>query len=362
MKKLMAVFVFCFILVFTSSIFIGCGDEDVILNNNVITANGVFILYEGVFGQSNSYDYGFIDLNTGNVNSNIYRSVNGNNLNAFPDGMVLHLNSDLYICSQGNYSGPGSIYKINSTNNQLISSRVSFGRNPYNFVIHNNRIYVSNIAGDFITVMNLDFSSVNDSLAVGSNPSDIIYALDNIYISKASYTTENSVAVINTITNSVSKVYFTAPPVSVANNIGGIYVSTYSNKKLYVLDSSSAQVIDSIALTINEPAIGTIIAGSPRTLYILGVSDTSFAGNIGKKVYKYDILNRSVDPNFNVEFTGNNDVYGITYEPFERRIYISNSKSGQQNAELLVYDENGALLRTYPDVGGKLSKRIAIKY
>jgi hypothetical protein len=357
MKKLIPVLLLVLVPIIYFS---GCSDED----NPIIpvtTASGIFVLYEGDFSDPTSYDYGFIDIASGNVTPKVFRSVNGISLNKVPDGMLLHGN-ELYITAQGNFSGPGSIYRINSTTNQLIASDSSLGKNPYSLVIYNSRIYVSSIAGDFISVLNLDLSPVNDSLGVGPNPADLIAAMDNVYISKASYTLENSLAIVHTITNTVSKVFFSKPPVSVANNIGGVYVSTYSHKKLYIIDSLSSNVGDSIDINISEPAIGTIIAGSPRTLYILGVEDTTFSQNTGKKVYKLDLITRQLDPNFNIAFTGIDDAYGISYDPLEERIYITNSKSGQANGELRIYDKNGGLIRTYSDVGGKFPKRTAIKY
>ncbi|MGH2575053.1 MAG: YncE family protein, partial [Ignavibacteria bacterium] len=330
--------------------FYSCSREEIV-NIPVITTQGVFVLYEGVFNQPGSGDYSFIHLSSGNVDTNVFQnSNNGANLGLFPDGMVLHLNQNLYITSQGNFGQQGRMFKINAANNQLLDT-VSFGVNPYNFTLADNNLYVTNIGGNSVTKLDLDLNVVS-SIPVGPNPQDIIYALGNLYISKASYTTEYSVAIINVINNQVSNVFFNAPPVSVANNIGGVYVSTYSNKKLYVLDSLvSNQINDSISIPVQNAAIGDIIAGNPRTLYIVGVSDTAFFSNIGKTVYKFDILSRTLDSNFLIQSSGSDDIYGISYEPFSRRIYIANSRGGNVNGEVRIYDENGVLLNSYNDIG-----------
>src|SRR5437870_1520986 len=75
------------------------------------------------------------------------------------------------------------------------------------------------------------------TLAVGPNPADLIYALGRIYVAKTSYTTENSLSIIDIFSNQVSKIFLNAPPVSAANNTGGVYVSDFTEKKLYVLDT-----------------------------------------------------------------------------------------------------------------------------
>ena len=336
-------------------------EKDEIINNPVVSTKGVFVLYEGVFGQASSYDYAFIDVSANSVQSNVYQNSNsGAFLNSFPDGMALYFNQDLYITAQGTFGQPGTIYKINSDNNRLDTFR-NFGKNPYNFIIVNSKIYVTNVGGDYVSIMDLNFNSLTDSLAVGPFPSDLISALGNIYIAKASYTYENSVAVINILSNNVTKIFFSKPPVSVANNTGGIYVSTYTHKKIYVLDSITNLISDSISIQIPEPAIGTILAGNPATLYVLGVQDTLFSSNVGKKVYRYDFTTNSLDPNFSIQFSGTDDVFGIEYDPVESKIYIANSRGGTVNGEVRVYDKNGSLLKTYPDIGGKFPKRFAFK-
>ena len=115
-------------------------------------------------------------------------------------------------------------------------------------------------------------------------------------------------------------------------------------------------------VNISEPAIGTIVALDYRTLLVLGVSDTSFASNVGKRVYKVDIQNKTVDPSFNIISSGTDDIYGITYDNTGHKLYIANSKSGSANGEVKVYDVNGNILNTYSDIGGKFPKRMAVKY
>jgi DNA-binding beta-propeller fold protein YncE len=96
-----------------------------------------------------------------------------------------------------------------------------------------------------------------------------------------------------------------------------------------------------------------------QTLFVLGVADTSFSSNVGKRIYKVDMQTKVIDPNFNIIYTGNNDVYGLAYHSTEQKLYAVNSRSGTANGEVNVYDKNGNLVITYPDIGGKFPKRIA---
>ena len=358
-KKFALIAVLCFII----ACYFGCQREEVV-NNSVLSTSGVFVLYEGQFGVPASYDYAFINLTNDSLYTNVYQnSNNGTFLNAFPDGILLNQNQDLYLTAQGNFAGPGTIYKINSANNQLISS-LSFGSNPYNLVINNNKIYVTNLSGSSVTILDLNLNIMVSTLAVGPNPADLIYALGRIYVAKTSYTTENSLSIIDIFSNQVSKIFLNAPPVSAANNTGGVYVSDFTEKKLYVLDTLNAtQIIDSINLAsfpaFTNEASGDILAGDPQTLYIVGVDTVQFS-NIGKILYKFNITTRTLsvlinDPSIT-------DMYGVSYESNNKRIYVADNNGGSSNGEVRVYDINGQFIKNYPDIGGRFPRRFAFKY
>lgn len=359
MKKSIQSLFFVFISVFVFASFNGCGDE-VITNNPVTSTKGVFVLYEGVFGQPASYDYGFIDIANDTVYGNVYKNSNsGASLNSFPNGMQLNGN-ELFITAQGTFGQPGSIYKINSATNQLISSQPSIGNNPYNFAFANGNIYITNTGSDFVKIVDMNFNSIVDSIPVGFNPADILFAGGNIFVGKQSYAFEKSLAVINT-NNQVSKIFFQGAPVSIALNSGKVYVSTYSYKKIFVVDVSSAQVTDSIDMQISEAGTGYLASGDSHSMYVIG-TDTAFQYNLGKSIYKVDLVTKTIDPNFTIHFTVGDDIYGIDYDAVENKLYIANSKGGTANGEIRIYDTSGALVKTYPDIGGKFPRRFAFKY
>lgn len=359
MKKLKIAFLLVFASLFIFISFNGCGDEDIVTNNPVTSTKGVYVLYEGSFGQPTSYDYAFIDTQRDTVFTNVYQNSNsGQTLNSFTDGMNIQ-GSELYISAQGTFGQPGSIYKINSTSNQLLNSKPAFGRNPYNFAFANSNIYVTNTGSDFVTILDMNFNIITDSLSVGFAPADIISAGGNIFAGKQTYTFENSLAVINS-SNQVSKIFFQGPPVSIALNSGKVYVSTFGYKKLFVVDASSAQVTDSINMPVSQAGIGYLASGSANTMYVLG-TDTAFQYMQGVSVYKVDLVSKTIDAGFTVNVTGTDVIYGIDYDAVENKIYTAIAK-GNANGEVRVYNTSGVLLKTYSDIGGKYPRRFAFKY
>ncbi|MCC7159765.1 MAG: hypothetical protein IT281_09520 [Ignavibacteria bacterium] len=358
MKKLISASLFIFVSI--AAILTGCSEE-LITNNPVLSTKGIYVLYEGSFGQPQSYDYGFVNTDSNIVSANVYQNSNGGAaLNAYPNGMQL-IDGKLFIVSQGNFAQSGTIYKIDAGTNQLISSK-NFGTNPYSLVAGRSGLfYVTNTASDYVSVLDNNLNIIADSLKVGFNPSDLVSYGNYIYVAKQSYTFENSLAIINITNNNVQKVFFNTPPVSVETAENRIHVSTYSGKTIYSIAQQNNTIVDSTKLSITEPAIGTIVSLDYRTMFVLGVPDTTFGYNIGKRIYKVDIETKTIDPSFNIIFTGNDDAYGISYNALESRLYVANSKSGAGNGEIRVYDNSGNLVNTFPDIGGKFPKRIVFK-
>ena len=339
-----------------SVLLFGCS-RDEITNSPVSTTQGILVLYEGGLTPG-SGDYAFINTNTDTVYNDVYRNSNNNaNLGLFPDGMYLY-GQYLYVTSQGNFGGQGKMFKISSADNKLISS-VSFGANPYDMELSQGDFWVTNIGGSTVTRIDGNLNIVNASIQVGSNPTKIVNSLNHLYVAKASYTTEYSVAVINKFDNSVTKVLFNSAPVSVASTYKGVYVSAYTDKKLYLIDTLQFNVvIDSISCaSVQNDAVGEVTAGDNNILYVVG-TDTALFGNTGKTVYKVDIVTNNVTELINdAQIT---DIYGISYNPAKGQIVIADSRSGSHPGQVRVYDKNGSLVRLY-QLTGYFPRKFAFK-
>lgn len=335
----------------------GCS-RDEITNIPVSSTSGILVLYEGGFTPG-SGDYSFINTSNDSVYNDVFKNSNNNaNLGLIPDGMFLY-GQYLYVTSQGSFGGQGRMFKISSSDNKLLDT-ASFGVNPYDFDISQGDFWVTNIGGSTVTRIDGNLNIVNPSIEVGTNPTKIIPAMSYMYVAKASYTSENSVAVINVFNNSVIKAFFDAPPVSVAYNTGGVFVSTYTNKKIYLLDTLAINsVIDSISLDlIPNNAAGEVIAGDYRTLYVVGL-DTSLFSNVGKVVYKIDIFTKQWAAFINDGSIM--DIYGIAYDAVNSQVVIADSRSGGAPGHVRVYGNDGSLRKTYI-LSGYFPRKIVFKY
>ncbi len=349
--------IFIFYVVLFAVFVSGCA-RDEITNTPVSSTKGILVLYEGGFTPG-SGDYAFINTVSDSVFNDVFKNSNNNaNLGLIPDGMFLY-GQYLYVTSQGSFGGQGRMFRISSSDNKLLDT-ASFGVNPYDFELSQGDFWVTNIGGSTVTRIDGNLNIVNPSIQVGANPTKIIPALSYMYVAKASYTTENSVALINVFNNGVTKTFFNAPPVSVAYNTGGVFVSTYTNKKIYLLDTLAVNtVVDSISLSsISNVACGEVIAGDYRTLYVIGL-DTSFFSNIGKAVYKVDIFTGSVTTFINDPTII--DIYGIAYDAVNSQVVIADSRSGGSQGQVRVYGNDGTLRKTY-QLSGYFPRKLAFKY
>jgi hypothetical protein len=350
---------FYILLALLSVIILNCSRDDIV-NAPVHVTKGIFVLCEGSF--STPGDFSIVNPVNDSVANNVYSNSNsGATLGSIPDGIFI-TSPSIFISSQGNYGGPGKMFRLDYNTYRLLDTSTNFGMNPYDFNEENSSFYVTNTGGSTVTKLSLNLEIIKDGIQVGPNPSKIIFALQSFYIAKQSYTSEYSLAIINEFSDIVTKAFFPAPPVSVANIIGGVHVSTYSWKKLYVLDSIQPNIKkDSILINISSSAIGEIISDGNQSLYIVGVDDTSFQSNIGNKVYKYNVLTKQIDQSFLIQMSPPNDIYGIDYDVANNLIYIANSRGGTINGEVDRYSTNGTLLKQIP-IGGKYPRKFAFKY
>lgn len=350
---LQVIFLFTIIIIL---IYAGCS-QDSSVNSGTVTTKGVYVLCEGV-NSLGSGDYSFIDLSNGNVSNNEFKNNNpGLLFPLYPNGFYMYGNKYLYITCQGISAGKGRMFKVDGETNKLLDSSSLFGSNPYDFTfaLTNSTFYISNLSGSSVTQIDPNNLSIKaDSIPVGPNPTELLFALYYIFVAKSSSTLENSLAIINTYSNSVAKIYLNFPPVSVANNLGGIYVSGYTKKKLYVLDSEFTHIVDSIQIHTTMSAIGDLVAGDARTLFVVGL-----AGGVGLEVRKYNIAKKT--DTLIIPYQSGRSIYGIAYEHIQQFIYVTDAKSGSLISEVRAYDTDGNSKKTY-EISGFYPKRFAFIY
>ena len=311
---------------------------------------GVYILYEHASGNT---DYAYFDAANTTVTDNLFSgSNNGRLLDINAGDMKLNNNRDIYISTLGTQGGAGTVYKINAENNTVTDS-VRFGKNPDGFVINNNSFVISNMGSSYVSVLDLNLNIITDSIETGPGPRHITYGFNRYIVTKSGISPENSAALINENGYAVSKLYFPSNPVGSLYNINGIFISTFTTRKIYRIDSESFNIIDSFTVPTSLNNISKLIFKSQQKFFVI-------AG--GREIWEVSTTSGTVS--FRNIFPVTDDIYftDIAYELTGNEIYIADMNNLITNGEMHIIDaENGTVKSTYP-LGGRRPVKFAFRY
>jgi hypothetical protein len=220
-------------------------------------------------------------------------------------------------------------------------------------VINNNRIIVSNFGSSSATILDLDFNILNDSISVGAEPRSIIYGMNKYLITKAGVTSENSVAFVDEVSNQVMKLFYPAAPVSAVFNLSGFFVSGFSNKKIYRIDSDQFITIDSFSVPTLQFTIGDLIFKTQSQFFIIAANKEIWEATINVNGISFRLL-----------FPADSQITILTaaYEQTKNEIYIGDANDFNLNGEMHIIDAQTGLLKSSHQLGGKNPVKVVFKY
>jgi len=237
---------------------------------------GAYVLY----GTAGSTDYAYYDAVKDSVTDYVFTSSNpGRSLNINPGEIKLNSDRKLYITALGMPGGNGTIYKIDPIGNNVIDS-LRFGSAPDGFAINNNRIVVGNSGSTNVTVLDLDFNIIKDTVEVGSNPANVLYGFNKYIVTRSALNNEPSAAFIDEISYGVVKLFFPHVPVSAIYNINGIFLSTNLNKNIYRVDPETITTTDSFVVPTVFSSIEELVFRSQNSFYAVIGQREVWLGNI----------------------------------------------------------------------------------
>jgi YVTN family beta-propeller protein len=299
-------------------------------NPNVITVgnNDLIISNEGGF-QSGNASISIYNKDENTVNNNLYQSINQSNIGDILQS-ITHINHELFLIVNNSqkiiiiddrtfeykseingFISPRNLIPINSNtalvtdlyankifvidlNNKSIISEIDVNGWCEEMILHNGKVYVANVEGNQLYVIDTYSNQITDSISVTENPSELeIDYLNNIWIlSKGD------------ITNNIN------PTLSILNSTNDsiIYINT--------LDSFN---------------------GSPSNLTMN--SNRSYAFFIQSDVMKtkinYPLQLETIYYNTGQQF------YGLGIDPYNKDIYLSDAIDYVQNGTIYRLDSTG---------------------
>lgn len=330
----------------------GCEPEEgpSVPNSNGNPLAGTYILYENSAGQT---DYAFYDASSNTVTDNVFSNSNsGRKMGITAGDMKLNNNRDLYISTLGTQGSEGELYRISVDNNAATDS-ISFGRNPYGFVINNNRLVISNLGSSFASVLDLDFNFINDSIEVGPQPVGVLYGFGKYVITRSGASPENSLALIDESSNFVQKLFYPSNPVSALYNVNGIFVSSSSSRKIYRIDSKNFETVDSFSVPTSQLTIGQIVFKTQSKFLIVAGS---------REIWEAETVNNTLQ--FRLLYEGNVgvNILNIAYESTGNLVFIAEGYDMISNGAFYIIDAETGLTKSTHQLGGRRPVRFAFKY
>lgn len=185
-----------------------CNSDDDSLPEEIVQGefqNGILVSHEG---SSISGSVSFISENLTEVQNDIYRSVNGEDLGVFQQSMNF-LDSLAFVIVD-NFNTVAVVNRYTFKEKVLVTDQL---KTPRYIDFLNGKAYITNWGDtaletdDYVAVLNLQTFEVEETIPVGNGPERIVVQDELLYIShKGGFTTNDILSVIDTRTNEVTEI------------------------------------------------------------------------------------------------------------------------------------------------------------
>lgn len=309
--------------------------------------DGVYILNEGGAGSSNA-SVSFLS-NTGNLQNNIYATVNPTAGNLGDTAQSIGINGD-YAYIVVNISN--TIKIVNSQTFQYVATINTGLNNPRYIAFSNGKAYVSNWGSgasstdDYVAVINLSTNTIETNISLPEGVERILEINGKLYVAhQGGYGYGNTVSVINPNTNTLEQTIQVGDvPNSMVEKDGTLYVlcggkpswaGTETYGSLYKINTTTNAVIDHVDFPLKHP------------------SNLKIAGNdvyygIDANVFKTSITATEMPTQAFFTLPPQN-LYGIYgMEVINNKIYLGDAVNYVADGKVYVHSTtDGALLNTY---------------
>ena len=282
---------------------------------------------------------------------------------------IYGVNSNPFVSNNNNPSSAGYVkYTLVLSNNTLFNGNmpnisngnVSVGPTYLVYDPSNGYVYLTDSVNDSVMVINPEINHVIKNIAVGSEPKGITLdpKTNELYVMNQG---SNSISIINGTTNTVLKTISTCldgPRVAAFDpNNDYLYVANYGTYGVTVYDTTNNSYINFIPTTVDfpsaiyyDPSNNQLYVGSGNievinatsykeltTINTVSISATKMIAIIGVSESYIYALNQNMQGSVIVINPNNNEAigsitvgikpYGISYDPSNGFIYVSNEGS-----------------------------------
>ncbi len=295
-------------------------------SSNVIIAN------EGNFQFGNA-SVSFLNGQTGQVSSDVFRPANGRDLGDVAQSAIVW-NNRLYVVV--NNSKKIEVLDLNNfrstgTISGLVSPR-------YMLPVSNSKAYVSDLYANAISVVDLNSLSITKTIPCKGWTEKMILHLGKVYVTNY---WQSYLYVIDPVTDTKTDSIFVGKGAKsiVADKkdriivaCGG-YKTAQSDTRLVFINLNGNKIEKTIAISVNYPSSLSINA-SKDTLYFLN-----------KNVYKLSVEDTQVGAPFILK--GTRELYNLSVDVRTNQVFVSDAVDFVQIGKVYVYSPLGAELAKF---------------
>jgi hypothetical protein len=316
----------------------GCDDTT---NEPALFTNGVFVINEGAFGNSNC-EVTFIQ-NDNSVNNNLYAANNNSAILGDVLQSMAIANGNAYLVV--NNSNKVEVTKINNLQNKGTITGFSM---PRYMVTYNGKGYISEWtsfgSNGKIKVIDISNNTITDSVTVGMLPENLMVVGSSILVANSGDTTLHLVNTSNLTTTNIGDVDY--PKYITKTNDGNIWVlytgkpawsGTQTDGGLLVLNSTATAIVKNIN-------IGSTATYNPSQLTSDG---TNVYYEYQGDIYKIDQA-ATVAPATPFITAPATSLYGLSYYSSSNVLYVADAGNFSSSGTVKKYNAlTGVLLDTY---------------
>jgi len=299
------------------------------VNNSTVfgPAKKIFVVNEGNFGSSNA-GITLFDTGTGNGSEDIYKDKNGVGLGDVAQSMS-KINGEIYIVVNNSNKVVvcDTTLKLKRTISGLTSPRYIVG-------VSNSKGYVSDLYANGLSIVDLTTGTKTGSIALPGKTEQMVALLGKVFVTNSE---RDKIYVINTSSNSIID--------SIVVGINASSLVLDKNNKLWVLSSGTPSVQGKLSLintTNNAISWSQAFALDEKAgmLCINGTKDTLWYAN-KDGICRMPIIATTLP---NAFITSTSNIYGLGVHPARFEVYAADAKDYVSKSKIFVYKTSNGLL------------------
>lgn len=345
MKKFNRYFTLAILLIISSC---NSDDESVEIIEGAFQ-NGVIILNEGGYMSANA-SVSFIS-NTGEIQNNIFSSVNGRDLGDVAQSIGFYNDLAYIVVNNSN-----TIEVVNRYTFESVATIVGQLHNPRYIEFHNGKAYVSNwgdgtdTEDDFIAVIDLSSNTQVSTISVSEGPEKLVEENGKLYIAQqGGWGYGNSISILDLNSNAVTgSISVSDVPTGMVEEDGYLFVlcagkASWTGEEtigaMYKINLQNNQVVDEFEFS----------QGVHPTF--LQIENNKVYYTIGSEIYRTETANIELSESAFIS-TGNDGLEILNgFNVDDDWVYVCDAKDYLSDGALFVYSLSGNLDSTYP-IGG----------